>query len=739
VRRQSRALAPIACAALALLAPPARAAAPPLVTVDSTNAVTWRLDAAPFELAPLAVGVVRRVARAAGDSAVGTSDAALGFMTTHALLRPTALRVLAMRALAAGDTADADTAWRRLAGEGPPWAWEALRARSDLALARGDTLEADSILARPFLRGSRGSTGVFVDAEEIASGAPGRPRAAALPDWTLEDLAARLTRRARLRAALRDTVGALDLAAIVFARYGSTPAALAIAPEREAWAASRGDSLGGEALLAMAMGLRVQDRVRAVTYFERALRVPTVRRRADAVQGLGESLRLLRRFDDAQRVLGTTAIPASDSLGRAMVALELARVHRDAGEPPAAFRAFERAARLAGRGDLARTAWWELGREAEELGDWTRATAAYGRVKALGDDDARSGTFRLGLHAYAAGESRRALELWRTGKDEWATFWTAAALRRLARAAAASPARASTYRAEADSLFRVLADRPSYLFFYRAAARESLGLLAPKTPQARLDAPLPRDLEACAMLIALGMRGEALELLGRWSQRDPQILGSTTAPRSWQDHLHGARLAFLLERHALGILLAQRAYYRAPDDARRLRHAIAPWLYPPAFDSLFHAVATDTPPDAVDAATLRSIAWQESRFDPQARSRSNAIGLVQLLPPAAGESARELGLAAPNEAALTDPGLNLRLGARYFARQFRRFEGRIPVALAAYNAGARPASRWAGLDRRGEDALYCELIAYRETQSYVKYILATRAAYRGYRPRVEGR
>jgi len=73
---------------------------------------------------------------------------------------------------------------------------------------------------------------------------------------------------------------------------------------------------------------------------------------------------------------------------------------------------------------------------------------------------------------------------------------------------------------------------------------------------------------------------------------------------------------------------------------------------------------------------LRLIA-RESRFRPAARSPKGAIGLCQLMP----GTARILGVNPCH------PEDNLRGGARYLRQMLERFEGNVPAALAAYNAG----------------------------------------------------
>ena len=90
---------------------------------------------------------------------------------------------------------------------------------------------------------------------------------------------------------------------------------------------------------------------------------------------------------------------------------------------------------------------------------------------------------------------------------------------------------------------------------------------------------------------------------------------------------------------------------------------------------------------------------QESNWNPKAKSHKGALGLAQLMP----ATARSLGVdpAVPRQ--------NLEGGARYLARQFRKF-GSWRLALAAYNAGPEAVQKYGGVP------------PYKETQNYVKKI-----------------
>ncbi len=84
----------------------------------------------------------------------------------------------------------------------------------------------------------------------------------------------------------------------------------------------------------------------------------------------------------------------------------------------------------------------------------------------------------------------------------------------------------------------------------------------------------------------------------------------------------------------------------------------------------------------LDPRLLAAVVWQESGFEPDAVSKSGAIGLSQLMP----ATAAELGV-DPH-----DPVANLDGGARFLAWTIEEF-GSIELGLAAYNAGPNAVRR----------------------------------------------
>ncbi|WP_370576971.1 lytic transglycosylase domain-containing protein [Paracoccus sp. PAR01] len=100
-------------------------------------------------------------------------------------------------------------------------------------------------------------------------------------------------------------------------------------------------------------------------------------------------------------------------------------------------------------------------------------------------------------------------------------------------------------------------------------------------------------------------------------------------------------------------------------------------------------------------ALFRAMIWQESRFNPKARSPKGALGLTQLMP----GTAVMLGVDA------ADPMQNLDGGARYLLAQLQAFRSPM-LALAAYNAGPKAVQKYGGVP------------PYSETRDYVIRVLS---------------
>ena len=126
-----------------------------------------------------------------------------------------------------------------------------------------------------------------------------------------------------------------------------------------------------------------------------------------------------------------------------------------------------------------------------------------------------------------------------------------------------------------------------------------------------------------------------------------------------------------------------------------------------------------------------AIARQESAWSPQARSHANAIGLMQLLPTTAAQTAKGSKLPYQGERDLLDPFKNIMLGTAHLAELAQKYANNRILMAAAYNAGARRVELWLARSN-GKLALdeFVASIPFYETRGYVQNVLAYDYYYR---------
>ena len=133
--------------------------------------------------------------------------------------------------------------------------------------------------------------------------------------------------------------------------------------------------------------------------------------------------------------------------------------------------------------------------------------------------------------------------------------------------------------------------------------------------------------------------------------------------------------------------------------------------------------------NSLDPLFVSALIMAESDWNPHAFSRVGARGLMQLMPETGRRIAERLGVAVASDDQLFDPNLNLRLGVAYLGELSRRFEGRLPLVLASYNAGEEQVGKW-WLKRAGDDIEeFIANIPFRETRRYVQRVYVYYAEY----------
>lgn len=127
--------------------------------------------------------------------------------------------------------------------------------------------------------------------------------------------------------------------------------------------------------------------------------------------------------------------------------------------------------------------------------------------------------------------------------------------------------------------------------------------------------------------------------------------------------------------------------------------------------------------NSIDPMLTFAIIKAESNFNRNIKSKSGAIGLMQLMETTATEEANEVGEEIIVTESLYNPEMNIKIGIKYFAKLMKKYDDNYLLALAAYNAGRGNVDNWISEGTIKADGSDIENIPFKETNNYVRKIV----------------
>ncbi len=221
-----------------------------------------------------------------------------------------------------------------------------------------------------------------------------------------------------------------------------------------------------------------------------------------------------------------------------------------------------------------------------------------------------------------------------------------------------------------------------------------------------------RTIQRATLLLLNNSKSEAALELRELRPRD--ALSSATI-------LEWSRIASVAGAHSTAFALMQELLQRGYGPA--LTTDGLKRVFPEPSAELLAAIRKNAKANELDPILALALIKQESAFDSETSSGAGATGYMQLMPFTALEM-----IPGVERNQMNQPDLNILAGTRYLARMLEKYQGSVPHALAAYNAGPAAVDRWLreGRDSSGRMEDFIENIPYKETRDYVGSILRNR-------------
>ena len=121
----------------------------------------------------------------------------------------------------------------------------------------------------------------------------------------------------------------------------------------------------------------------------------------------------------------------------------------------------------------------------------------------------------------------------------------------------------------------------------------------------------------------------------------------------------------------------------------------------------------------LDPFFILAVIKTESKFDDNAHSHKNAVGLMQITVETGEWAANEMGYTTFSKQDLYDEKYNIRMGCWYLKYLSDMFNGNRDLIVAAYNAGPTNVQNWLNDKQYSKDGKTLDYIPFGETKKYV--------------------
>lgn len=363
---------------------------------------------------------------------------------------------------------------------------------------------------------------------------------------------------------------------------------------------------------------------------------------------------------------------------------------------------------------------WLAGRSAHFLGQYEKALEHFGDLVNFhaGTDEAFEALFRTGLiqirhkkFSDAALTLDKLLLQKRERYDLSAKYWLIRALQ-------------ETKDERASLLTKELVERYPFSYYGLRLYAESKGGKLEWPPVKEKPPVLESELYLVGEQKAAWSRFRILSREG-WMQEARDELSTLPFIKSSTLKMTLAKKMAERQQYAFAIGLINEAMEKNPGLRREEFLKLG---FPEAYTDLYKQEARRY---GVDIVILRSLTRQESAFNVRAVSSSNALGLMQMIPPTAQEVAKKLNLKIDLPADMFRPEINIPMGSFYVSQMLGQFDGNLAYALAAYNAGPYRFKLWlASRNDISEGEIWYDELPWSETSFYVKAILRNILLYR---------